>query len=338
MEKIKVGLIGCGWIGMVAKEDMLRPIPATHADAILNHGGFELIALYDPSTDAKLNAKRLHPEVMFHDSIASFFSSGLQAAVIASHAESHTKLIQECINQGIKHILCEKPISNNLLEAEQVHKVVRESGANVVINHMRRFSPEILRLRRYIRREGIRDTAIGNILSGHAYYDKGLFHCGTHIIDLLTFLLGKVLEVVAVPSQHFIADTNDISSEALLFFDGCCISLKPFDSNSYAVTELVLYGQSGRVALTDMWGRVISITGLRQAPDFSAYSELDEINTRTIINKEPFMVSTYRQFYASIMGSEREDSFSDALDTIKIIEAIKESALGEGKRIKVKYI
>ena len=338
MEKIKVGLIGCGWIGMGAKEDMLRPIPASHADAIQNHGGFELTALYDPSPDAKLNVSRLQPDVKFYDSINGFFTADLQAAVIASPAESHTKMIKACIEQGIKHILCEKPIANDLLEAEQVNQLVRENGANVVINHMRRFSPEIIRLRRYIMREGIRDTAVGNILSGHAYYDKGLFHCGTHIIDLLTFLLGQVLEVVAVPSRQFVSNSSDISSEALLFFDGCCISLKPFDSNRYAVTELILYGETGRIALTDMWGRVITITGLRQAPDFSAYSEIDESNARTIMNKEPFMVSTYHHFYSSIVGHEHDDSLSDALNTLRVIEAIKESNLSDGKRIKVNYL
>lgn len=337
MEKIRVGLIGCGWIGMGAKDDLLRPIPASHADAILNHEGFELAALYDPSLDAKANASRLHPDIKFYDSISSFFSSDIQAAVIASDAESHAKMIEICIAHGIKHILCEKPIANDLLEASKLNQLIRQSGVNVLINHMRRFSPEIVRLRRYIRREGIRDTAVGNILSGHAYYDKGLFHCGTHIIDLLTFFLGQVQEVVAVLSRQFVNDSSDVSAEAFLFFDGCCVSLKPFDSPRYAVTEMVLYGESGRISLSDMWGRAIAITGLRQAPDFSAYNEIDENNVRTIINDEPFMVSTYRQFYASIVTGEYEDSFADALNTLRVIDSIKVSALNDGKRIKVNY-
>lgn len=335
MEKIKVGLIGCGWIGMGATQDILRPAPASHADAILLHEGFELTALYDPNPDAKSSARRLHPEVKFYDTIDDFFTSGIQAAVIASDADSHIKMIKECLAHGVKNILCEKPIANDILEAGQVYELVRHSGANVVVNHMRRFSPEIVRLRRYIRHDGIRDTAIGNILSGHAYYDKGLLHCGTHIIDLLTFLLGDVVEVVAAHSHQFEADGNDLSSEALLFFDGCCISLKPFDSSQYAVTEIVLYGESGRITLADMWGRAISIAGLRQVRDFSAYNEIDEGNSHTIINNEPFMISTYRHFYRTIVGEGGDSSFADAINTLRVIHAIKESTLNDGKRILV---
>jgi predicted dehydrogenase len=337
MEKIKVGLIGCGWIGMGAEEDILRPVPASHAEAILHHEGFELSALYDPGPHAKSDAARLHPEVEFYDVISDFFASGVQAAVIASDAGSHIKLIETCLAHNIKHILCEKPIANDLFEAKRLDKLVQENSANVVVNHMRRFSPEIVRLRRYIRRERIRDTAIGDILSGHAYYDKGLFHCGTHIIDLLIFLLGDVLEVVAISSPQFEADENDLSSEALLFFNSCCISLKPFDSTHYAVTEVVLYGESGRVALTDMWGRVISIAGLRQARDFSAYNEIDEDSARTILNDEPFMVSTYRHFYLTIVGNEPDNSLADSINTLKVIAAIKESSLNEGRRIMLNH-
>ena len=155
---------------------------------------------------------------------------------------------------------------------------------------------------------------------------------------MLTFLLGDVVEVVAIPSKQFATERSDISSEALLFFSGCCISLKPFNSAQYAVTEVVLYGNSGRVALTDMWGRVISIAGLRQARDFSAYNEIDESSARTIRNDEPFMISTYRHFYLTIVQGVPDNSLVDSINTLRVIAAIKESTLNEGKRVLVNYL
>ncbi len=322
---------------MGAVNDILRPVPASHTEALLQHGGFELVAFFDPSPDAKTSAGLLYPDIRFYDAIGEFFESGIQAAIIASDADSHLNIIKECLAHGVINILCEKPIANDIFEAEQVYKLVQQIGANVVINHMRRFSPQIVRLKHYIRRDGIRDTAIGDILSGHAYYDKGLFHCGTHIIDLLSFLLGHVVEVVGVPSQQFISCGNDASPEALLFFNDCCISLKPFDGRNYAVTEVVLYGEKGRIALTDMWGRAISITGLRQAPEFSAYNEIDEGSSRIILNSEPFMVSTYRHFYNTINRAAPDDSFVDAINTLKVINAIIESSLSDGRRVRINY-
>ena len=110
--------------------------------------------------------------------------------MICSNAEHHVKIIQTAISHGVSNILCEKPISLNLGETKQLIQKLKETETKLLINHMRRFQTQNKDLRDYLNRDYINDTLTGNIISGLAFYDKGVFHCGTHIIDLLIFFFG----------------------------------------------------------------------------------------------------------------------------------------------------
>jgi predicted dehydrogenase len=335
LEKITVGLVGCGWIGLGASNDLLRPAPATHAEGIASHPKLELIGFYDPAADSAVNAAQKFPDVPFFPSIEQLLQLKPKAIVVASNAETHCELVEKALDAGVRFVLCEKPISNSRAEAERLAQKVQKLGARVVVNHMRRFSPDLRRLQGYLRQELIRDTLTGKILTGHAYYDKGLYHCGTHIIDLLSFLLGSVRCVTALPSPHFSAPHGDLAPEVLLDFGGTLISLKPFNSSEYAVTEVVLYGQKGSVTLKDMWGRKVIFTGTRQCMDFSAYRELDDANAKSVHNQTPFMSSTYTHFASVISENAEDDSFAEALHTMRVMEAITTSLSAGGKPISI---
>lgn len=244
MKKSRIAVLGCGWIGLGAESDLLRERPCTHVRAILDDDSFELVALQDISKESEINAIRFSIDVPFYDSAKKLLEEiSLDAVTIASPPETHCELIELCLKHGIKNILCEKPLALDYKQAKDIMRKVKSANANLIVNHMRQFSPLINKVRDYIKNTYIRDTLTSNIISGVAFYDKGLHHCGTHIIDLLVYLLGPVKEVTAVHSSVFIVEEYDIAPEVILRFDTCQISLKPFDSREYSVTEIMLYGE-----------------------------------------------------------------------------------------------
>ena len=109
----------------------------------------------------------------------------------------------------LKIILCEKPLSLSFLEAKKIINKANHENVNIIINHMRRFSPLINEIRNYIQNNYIQDTLVGTIISGIAFYDKGLFHCGTHILDLLVYFFGKFKGVTQL-TQANSHDINDV--------------------------------------------------------------------------------------------------------------------------------
>jgi predicted dehydrogenase len=170
-------------------------------------------------------------------------------------------------------------------------------------------------------RDQIIDTAVGTICTGDVYYDKGLYHGGTHIIDLLMFFFGDVKSLWATPCHRKVKHAEgDISGDLLLNFETCSISVRPFDSTLYSVTELRLYGDKGSLALSDMWGRRLTISGIRQCKHFSAYYELDDENERVIIDGQSFMTHTYNHIRKVIYESSFDDSLEAAINTLRVIE------------------
>jgi len=328
MKKIKTAVLGCGWIGIGASSDILRDDPATHVAGIQANSSFTLVGLQDISTESLDNAMRFAPGIPFFDSPIDLFDSiKPDAVVIASPPENHIELIRTSIQYNIKNILCEKPLCLDLDEAHEIIKIAKKNKVNLVINHMRRFSPLIIKLRSYLRNVYIRDTLTGQICSGYGFYDKGLYHCATHIIDLLVFLLGDVKSVSAVHSNVYKACEHDISPEAILTFSDCQISLKPFHSSQYTLAEISLFGVKGAVRLRHMWGRRIELIGSKSCLDYSAYSELNETESKILLEEEPYMVSTYRHFESTIKNpSLVESSLTHSLHIMRVLDSIRESA------------
>ena len=78
------------------------------------------------------------------------------------------------------------------------------------MNYTRRFVPEIRSIR-----EAIKSGNYGAFLTGTGYYGKGLLHNGSHMVDLLQFLVGEVGKVAKVSEIVDFYD-HDPSVSALL--------------------------------------------------------------------------------------------------------------------------
>lgn len=124
----------------------------------------------------------------------------------------HGNQIREAANLGIKHIYCEKPLYGQSCEEDELSKIVRDKGITNQIAFMMRFLPAVVRAKRILE-----DGLIGEVINfscrmDHQSYinpdrpmswrlekDKSfggaLVDLGVHMIDLVHFLLGNVMEV-----------------------------------------------------------------------------------------------------------------------------------------------
>ncbi|HID94677.1 MAG TPA: Gfo/Idh/MocA family oxidoreductase [Candidatus Latescibacteria bacterium] len=133
----------------------------------------------------------------------------------------HKEVIIESIKRG-KHVYCEKPLARDLGEAQQILKETRNCRAKAQITLMYRFIPAMMRARQLIE-----DGFLGRPFSFRAAYlhsgyidpnrpltwrlDRkkagggALFDIGSHVIDLIRFLLGE-FEGVFATSETFIRE------------------------------------------------------------------------------------------------------------------------------------
>ncbi len=132
-ETIRIGIIGCGALGLV------------HALRFIALPGVEVVALSDPDKGAMervasaLMEQGIHyPIACYPDYHALLRFGGLNAVCINSPNAWHIEQLLASLKQGL-HVLCEKPLSMNPAEVEQVIQATEASGKVVAIAYQSRY-------------------------------------------------------------------------------------------------------------------------------------------------------------------------------------------------------
>lgn len=147
-ERIRTVLVGCGNWG----RNLLREI-TRHPEA-------ELVAVVDPAPAAQARALSLAPEVALVSHLSEALRLDIDAVVIASPPAWHAEHALEALHAGA-HVFVEKPLTTDVLSAEDLLRHSRRSGRIAMVGHLMRYHPAISRLLT-LAREG----AIGRIRRG----------------------------------------------------------------------------------------------------------------------------------------------------------------------------
>jgi predicted dehydrogenase len=146
--KLKVGLIGCGWYGMV------------DVRAALKVGGVEVIALCDVDTkhleesaDQVEKMQSSRPQTFKHyEELLN--TPGLEAVIIATPPQWHALMFIAALEKGLD-IYCEKPLAYDIHESMAMVAAAKKHNRIVQIGFQRRQSKAIRQAREYIQQGNI---------------------------------------------------------------------------------------------------------------------------------------------------------------------------------------
>jgi myo-inositol 2-dehydrogenase/D-chiro-inositol 1-dehydrogenase len=129
---IKVGIIGTGGMGTRHAQNLYRYI-----------SGGRVAGVYDLQAERAQRAAELcgNPHV-WDDPIRLIEDEGIDAVLIVSPDDTHTRLTLACLRAG-KPVLCEKPLATNETDALAVMAAESALGRRwVSVGFMRRFDPQ----------------------------------------------------------------------------------------------------------------------------------------------------------------------------------------------------
>ncbi len=142
--KLRLGLIGCGWYGMV------------DVDAAWKVGGVEVIALCDvdsehlnQSADKVEKRQGSRPRTFKHHA-ELLAMDGLDAVIIATPPQWHALQLMAALARGLD-VYCEKPLAYDIRECRAMADAVKRSGRIVQIGFQRRQSPAFQAVRDHVR-------------------------------------------------------------------------------------------------------------------------------------------------------------------------------------------
>ncbi len=334
----KAAVIGCGWIGLKASEiDKAREKPASHAEMYAMNPKTRIVALCDKNIESLDFAAKIYPGIPRYEDAKKMLEEIMPDIVsIATLADSHCEMIKLCAEYGVKVIICEKPISHDLKSAQEAIDLCKENGSILLINHMRRFYPLIRKFRDW------HSSHIGRIKAATVYYGKGLLHTATHFVDILRFFLGEAEWVSATRNDNFSGGRemeNDFNADGFIGFkNGVRAAMQSFELDDYNITEIIFFGEYGRLALKKMAGLEIEIVITCPSEGYASEKIL-ACESPMVFREEKSFTWKYLLEHAINCLEGRETPLSsgeDAIAALKILLALKKSAEKNGIKLFLK--
>ncbi|MGR3809201.1 Gfo/Idh/MocA family protein [Jiulongibacter sp. NS-SX5] len=202
MSKIKVGVVGTGFIG-----------PA-HIEALRRLPNVEVVALAEITKDlAEEKAAQLgiatgctFDEMLKMDEI--------QSVHICTPNFLHYSQSKQALEAG-KHVVCEKPLSKDLPEAKELVEIAEKSGLVNAVHFNLRYYPMVRQMKVMREKGELGDvfSVIGSYLQDWLYFDtdynwrlepdksgdsRAIADIGSHLMDIIEYVTGlKTVELLA---------------------------------------------------------------------------------------------------------------------------------------------
>lgn len=129
-KNIRCAVLGVGRLGSWHAENLATKIQ-----------GAELVCIVDPNENlAKTVAHNLGVEKWTTNFNEVFEEPSIDAVIIATPTSTHGEMIKKAIAAG-KHIFVEKPITQELSEANEIIQLIQDSAVFCQVGFMRRYDP-----------------------------------------------------------------------------------------------------------------------------------------------------------------------------------------------------
>lgn len=296
-------ILGAGQIA-TGYDNLQNSCVLTHAHAYVKHEGFNLLGFYDVDSE-KAKTASIKWGVNYFSTLDEI--KNVDVVSICSPDEFHLSSLNEILKLNPKCIFLEKPIANNIEDAKKIIKVSKKIP--ILVNYSRRFVSEFQELGKKIKQ-----AKFGDFQYGVGYYGKGFIHNGSHMINLLDLLVGKITSVDIVQEfEDFYP--NDKTKTAILTINHKKFTMKGIDCRNYTIFELDLLFKKGRIRILESGNKIeiylpsnndkyLDYVNLKLSEtintklDFAMLNAVDNIYNH-IQNNEPLM-STVQQAFEAI--------------------------------------
>lgn len=196
---IRCAVVGLGRIGSLLEDDPLREKPCTHAGAIADNADCVLVGGCDSDPERRERfAERWSCDAVYADIGHLLQETRPHILCVATHPDSHRRYVEQAVLHSVAVVVCEKPIADTVRNARAIAKLHRKRRVTVVTNHERRYSADYQHVRDAIveRRFGRLLAVRGTLYFGKTQrHDRVLLHDGTHMVDVINYLLGSRLRI-----------------------------------------------------------------------------------------------------------------------------------------------
>lgn len=318
---LRLGIVGCGRAARI------------HLERILRLDGVRVVGCADADETTAQGFAALVPAgesgavPAFADHRALLSAAAPDAVAIFAPHRAHYALALDVLQAGC-HLFIEKPLSTNAQEASDIVKLGKSRDRKVGVGHQYRLRPGLVEARRRLHAGEIGPLRLVTAalaapwLAAHAgekdawRYEPRLgggilADIGDHLLDALLWTAGQPAQEVAAFQTRHESGLDLVTAAALRLGDGTPATLAMSALAPGSLFELVLYGETGTLRVTDRTLRAAGADGVEAAADLPEAAETIDGNfVAAIAENRPLCCPA-----------------EEALETVRLIEAITRSAL-----------
>ena len=313
-------VVGLGQIGM---EYDLKLDPdayvMTHARAFQQHSDFQLVGGVDSNSDRCKIFKKHYKCPAYTELKIALQETRPDIVAIALPTKLHSETLHtilEITNPTV--ILCEKPLSYDLVEAKKMVELCIKRNCQLYVNFIRRSDPGIMELKYRLEKK-----LIAGPLKGVVWYSKGLFHNGSHLFNLLQFLLGDMLELKLINCGRLWDNHDPEPDIQVTYRHGTVVFLAAKEEKfSYATVELL--ADNGRVRMEN-GGEIITWQPAIEDPVIEGYTILSQDSEHIQSDLPRHQWNVVEQLSRSMKGMTAQICTGvEALKTLESLEELRE--------------
>ncbi|MGH2617891.1 MAG: Gfo/Idh/MocA family protein [Thermomicrobiales bacterium] len=251
LPRYRVGIIGTGRIASTIQDEVETGpfsflLPYSHAGAYTAHPATEIVAAADLNADRrKAFGERWSVDRLYRDYRQMLSEEDLDIVSVCVPTRAHAEVMAAVADKGVRGVFMEKPICRTLREADAMIAAADLARTQVVVNHVRTFDPYYRRVRWLIE-----SGAIGHVRSVMARWHEGMSFGGSHLFDLLRFLLGSEANWVFGHLDEGDGLFDPGGSGVIGFADDVEVFLDNRVGHA-APRELDIAGEAGRIRIGD---------------------------------------------------------------------------------------
>lgn len=302
---IKIGLLGAGVFGF------------HHARVLSSIKEVEFKGIFDINFERADEVSKQFG-VPFFKKIEDLLKE-INAAIIAVPTIYHKEVAKLCANWGI-NCLVEKPISNNLEDAEEIIKEFKEKGLVLSVGHIERYNPVVEAVLKNIKNPKYLTIERLAVFTPRSLDVDVILDLMIHDIQIVLDIFKKSLKEVKAIGVPVLTKKIDIANAYLEFENGLVSSITASRISQERVRKLRIF-EERRYFSVDYAEKTIKAYELVEEKGQKSFMELKiDINHQEPLRAEIFdFINSIKEKREPIVNGEK------ALDALKIAKKIQEA-------------
>ena len=333
MEKVRVAVVGVGWIAQVV-----------HIPILLKSEEADLVAVCDKDrSKARLVAEKFGIKKVYTDLSQMLGAEQLDAVIVCTSTDGHKEVTLAALRAG-KDVLVEKPIARTYAEALEMANAAKETKRKLMVGMNHRFRPDAMILKSFLEGKELGKvfyTKVGWLrrksndsawLTQKEKSGGGVFiDLGIVMLDMAFWMMGfpEVKKVTATNFHHTTKDVEDTSCANIVLKNGSLINVEVswsmhVDDDQYYCH---IFGTDGTASMNplrinkELHGNMVNLAPAKIDPPQHLFK-------RSYENELRHFLGAVRDVHPLLSTAE------EAVQRMKVVDAVYKSAR-TGKEVSV---